>query len=395
MRFAIPALLLALAACDSADPLPPAPTGVPVAADVDSFGVRSGLGIGLTTQSSSTGDSETRPIYFRGSIGSDDVLEIYLGALWLSGDQSGQRRLARTGSRRDFAYCPGESQYFLSGDVDYALGDWPVSLDAPLAPDGGPLVYGDAMMWSPFCIDPNADTERQLQDVRVATAVFAYDDLPDVNFLRFEIANIGSEPIEEFRAGFYADYDMGGFSGYGHNLVGGDGELTFVYVDPDHPSDVAPDPAAGVALLETPGGGGLDVRRLIYRVRGGTTAEPQLDNQLSSIEDVLNTLDGLYKDGTPIIDPTTGSPTTLMFGGDPISGTGWIDGDAPGAETGADIRLLTAAAPTTLAPGERTVLTVMVTAANEGELASSLNQLRSRTRAVAADPVRWQFPVAE
>ncbi|MGB3544529.1 hypothetical protein [Rubrivirga sp.] len=251
------------------------------------------------------------------------------------------------------------------------------------------------MSWTSLCVDPSAVGERQLQNVRVAAATFAHDDLPDVRFVRFEIANLGSEPVEGLRAGFCADYDTGGFFGSDHDLDGGDGELSFVYVDPDHPADVAPGPAAGVAFLETPGDCGLDVRRLIYRVVGGTTADSRLDNQLSSTDDLLDTLDSLHKDGTPIIDPTTGAPSRLMFGGDPVSGIGWIDGDAPGAETGADVRLLTAEAPTTLAAGERTVLTMMLAAADEGELASNLDRLWARTRKVVTAPARWQFPVAE
>jgi len=55
---------------------------------------------------------------------------------------------------------------------------------------------------------------------------------------------------------------------------------------------------------------------------------------------------GLFISGDPMIDPTTGLPTTFWVGGDPIEGTGWLDSNP------ADRRTMISSGPFAMAPGD-------------------------------------------
>ena len=138
--------------------------------------------------------------------------------------------------------------------------------------------------------------------------------------------------------GLWFDPDLGGFA---DDLVGYDRgrNLGFCYnaTNSDLVYGSTP-PAVGVDLLKRPGStpGGLTSTSFAMYTNG---AGPQ--NAMGT----YNRLRGLADDGSVIIDPTSGLATTYYYTGDPVQGTGWLDG------TAADKRMLLGTGPFTMAPG--------------------------------------------
>lgn len=341
----------------------------------------------------------------------------YKASLWLSGRQAGRDRFVGDSNALLSAYRPClpnlngyYSPFTLAAGVDYDLGEWPVDFGAPLTADGKPRVYGDVMTWDAFCVDAQTgrnnppDPERTLQDIQVNTALFRYvrSDLSRVHFYRYEITNQGDEAITDIRAGFYSDPDVSGF--YGNNLLGGTDRYATVYLAPVTAEGRPLGAVTGIGLLETPKATPLAVRRVEYRDGGphtdpltGTMSPPVLltENGLGATPDApIFAMRGLDDLGNPIVDPTTGQTTTLMYSGDPVAGTGWLDGTLPGGEDGWDLRVLQSTAPFTLAPGETVVLTAVTISVVGSDLADGLARLDRQFTAVAADPSLWRFPVA-
>jgi hypothetical protein len=234
----------------------------------------------------------------------------------------------------------------------------------------GPDVRGDQMLWSVFNdADPGNHTNgagnSEPLGVEVRHTTYAFErsgPLGDAVFLRWEIRN-GSTTTLDLHPGIWTDPDLGQFT---DDLIGCDvpRRMGYVYNGDgfDDQYGTSP-PALGIRLLDGP------MPAFTKYINGTDPASPN---------ESFNLMRGLDHFGDPIVDPTTGLPTTHMHPGDPIAGTGWLDANP------ADRRMMVSAAPRMLPPGETTVLEATIVIGRSFDHRRSIEALRCHSDFVAA-----------
>lgn len=218
------------------------------------------------------------------------------------------------------------------------------SLDIP-----GPDVQGDQMLWTVYNdADPSLHFNNAGQTtplgVEIQQTTFAFDrtdELGDIVFIKFRIANKGGNTLEDMFASLWADPDLGTVT---DDLVGCDvpRALGFCY-NASNADGIygSPPPAVGYVLLRGP----LDP------VSGdslGLTAFGKFINGTDpgSFDETYNYMHGLLPDGSTLINPNTGQPTRYFHPGDPLTSQGWIDSNP------SDRRMLLSSGPFRMLPGE-------------------------------------------
>jgi len=185
----------------------------------------------------------------------------------------------------------------------------------------GPDVSGDQMLWSIFNDAPpaphtNAAGGGNPLSAEIRQTVFAFDRpgaLGRIAYVRYQIVNRGADVWNDAIASFWADPDIGSFI---DDLTGSSPDRSMAMVFNGTNNDGiygAQPPALGVDLLQ---GASASVTYI-----NGT--DPQYATQS------YNSMHGLTASGALNIDPISGLPTTFMFTGDPVAGTGWLDDAAP------------------------------------------------------------------
>lgn len=263
------------------------------------------------------------------------------------------------------------------------------SVDVP-----GPDVIGDVMTW---CVFNDADPAQHTNNAggtaplgaEVQQTVFSFGHsgpMGDVVFIRWRVRNGGNATWTAFRAGFWTDPDLGGFT---DDKTGCDTTRSLAYAYNGVPNDPvygAAPPALGVVMLATspaPDPGTTSGLHAVRSYINGT--DPQ------SFVETYHSLAGLAADGSELLDHL-GQPTRYHYYGDPLAGTGWLD------PSNADKRLLASAAPRDIAPGETFEMWVALVVAPEAGIPQALAGLRCRTdyvRDVFASGFAQPFPPAE
>jgi hypothetical protein len=252
-----------------------------------------------------------------------------------------------------------------SGPGDPDWDEWPWEEGAPVDEYGDPLLMGDQTLW---CVYNDADPLRHSNSagqtsplgLEIQLTVFAYDSaevLENVVFMKFLIINNGSNFLEETYLSLWSDPDLGGPS---DDLVGCDTTrwVGFCYnADNDDPVYGTTPPCVAYDFLQGP----------IVPSPGDTaivSGEPYPDFRnlpMTSFNKYINGTDphsaqesywymlGLNaveppNPPQPYIDPTTGDTTTYVCSGDPVAGTGWLDGNP------ADRRFMMSSGPFDLDP---------------------------------------------
>ena len=180
----------------------------------------------------------------------------------------------------------------------------------------------------------------------------------NVIYMSAQLRNRGNETIEDFYVSLWVDPDLGG---YDDDLVGCDSaaSLGFVYnADNDDTQYGSAPPCLAYDLLQGPlveTGNPADMGRMWGNSYSGYTNLPMTafskyingtdpDNATES----YRYMQGLNKNGSPYINPSTGFATTFMHSGDPVAGAGDRDYNP------ADRRFLMTTGPFTFAPGDST-----------------------------------------
>ena len=386
---------IAFVGCDSADVTEPPPDAAPTVRVEGRVGLSPRIVNAYLSRTGLVGDWQTLS-------DSSALSGLRAGALWMAGQQGGTLR-ATGGTAVSAAPCDdvADGVYIVDADTAYAAEGWPATAGAPATVDGAPRAYGDEMAWASVCSQATRRIDQTFDGLRVNAALFGYDALPHVVFVRYEVRNESALAISDAYAGFWADVDL---TPYGYNLAGldRDDRLGYTYLSPLGPTgEPFPDRArgyvGGVQILETPGGAPFAAARITDK-NGGPFGEDELYGAAA----FSNALRGLSNDGAPMVDPTTGAPSAFAYTGDPVGRTGWLDGfDSCGSacrddvQTGEDVRQLLSAGPFSLAPGEATTLTVAFLAHDVNGLRTGLDRLRQDAARLRADASLWRFPIAD
>jgi len=253
----------------------------------------------------------------------------------------------------DNAADPRHKVYKITkGDVtsdDYL--NWPADLGAPVDGEGHPLLIGDQTLW---CIYNDANPELHVTDegsagetpplgIEVQQTTFAFDwkgALGNTVFIKFKIINKGENRLDSTYVAVWADPDLGGS---GDDYVGCDTDLSmgFVYNATNNDQLYGSNPpAVGYDFFQGPIGDlGQELPMVSFnKYINGT--DPR------TAKESYNYMRGLNLDGSAMLDPFTGEPTTFAVPGDPVANTGWLDADP------ADRRFMLNSGPFTMAPGD-------------------------------------------
>jgi hypothetical protein len=215
----------------------------------------------------------------------------------------------------------------------------------------------------------------------------------NVVFISTKLINRSGGAVDSMYVGQWADGEIGDAE---DDAVGCDTLLGLGYtfngrgVDGEYGPSV---PAVGYVLLAGPvvPGGASDSVILGGHVREGVRSLPLSSfrkinhNNVGIFADPLEAVGGDIQDycllrGRSALtceisaDPTTGQPTTFLCSGDPVMGTGWVDGE-PFVRPG-DRRMLMSAGPFTFAAGDTQEIVVAHLAAQGNNRLSSLTFLK-------------------
>jgi len=259
----------------------------------------------------------------------------------------------------------------VSGDAAYRIykinsdgtGDWdvwPVDQGAPVDENGDPKIIGDqTLFW--VCNDGNVAAHSNLfstppMNVEIRMTVFGYnraDPLGQIMFIKWEFIHKGTQQFDSCYVALWDDPDLGDAN---DDLVGCDPDLGLGYCYNGYPTDATysdTPPALGFDFFqgpEVPPGSGeyLDMTSFAWYYNGAP--DPFDDPEIAS--EAYWFMNGYAGDGTPYIDHE-GNETQFPFSGDPLAGTGHLDGKvvSPG-----DRRFLMSSGPFVLAPGDTQVV---------------------------------------
>ena len=212
-------------------------------------------------------------------------------------------------------------------------------------------------------------------------------------FKRYVIINKSNSPLEEMYISIWNDPDVGDAS---DDFVGCDTVLSLTYAYNANPLDAIygnQPPAVGFDFLQGPivPGNPTDTARYFDRIILGKRnlsvsahyfyvnpdalwRDPSQGHYNGSIE-WYNFLQGkVGTTGSPFPDPYTGGTTKFALYGDPVAGTGWIDGliHPPG-----DRRAGLATGPFTIQPGDTQEVVIATIAAIGSNNLQSITELKA------------------
>ncbi len=314
---------------------------------------------------------------------------VFAAGLWLGAQVAGQTRVTVAEYSQEFAPGPMVGGTFAADQPSYRVykvsredttgwGEWvnvAGPLGAPLDTISGlvvPHIIGDQTLWAIF---NDADASRHSNNagnsipplgVEVSLTAFAFNRqgaLGNTAFLSYRLINKGSNTLDSTFVSIWSDPDNGGA---GDDLVGVDTSLSLGYcynaTNNDNVYGSRP-PAVGYDFFLGP------------KVAGDTLALSSFNKYINgtdpnSKEQSYNYMKGLEADGSPVIDPTSGLPTKFTNPGDPVAGTGWLDGNP------ADRRLMLSSGPFTMAPGDTQFVVTAVLVGQGRDRLSSVKALK-------------------
>jgi hypothetical protein len=239
-------------------------------------------------------------------------------------------------------------------------------------PVPGPADLGDQILWAVFNdADPANHTNDaggspplgvEIQQMTLgATHTTAAQNAA---IIRYRIINKGTQQLDDVIVTLWTDPDLGGAS---DDLVGYDPGLEMVYAynaTNNDPIYGATPPAVGVMLLQGPTnafGDSIPVSAATMFING---TDP------SSADESYNYMRGLLSNGSPVIHPSTGLPTTFWFDGDPVQGTGWLDTNP------ADRRMMLSAGMFSMAAGDTQEVVFAIVLGQGANRLASITALR-------------------
>jgi hypothetical protein len=350
--------------------------------------------------------------YFPFASEKDNKTVIYSAGVWVGAKVDDEIRVAIAEYSSEFVPGPmldGEAQPDKGSFRVYKIGDgtepdgktpyddsrdradWPYDDGAPgKIVDGErvPAMLGNQMCWSVYndaLPEGHVNMETKPLGVEIQQSTFGFaakGPLDNVFFMKYTIINKGNNTLDSTFISLWADPDVGDA---GDDFVGCDTALSlgYAYNDGTDTDYGAAAPAVGFdffqgPLIPSPG----DTAYLPDRVAidtlmlGMTTFNKYINgtDPQTPIE-CFNYMRGLNRDGTPVVDPTTGEETMFFLPGDPVTGEGWIDAAS------ADRRWMMTTGPFTMEPGDTQVVVAAALAAQGETPLNSITVLKEIDRA--------------
>ena len=206
-----------------------------------------------------------------------------------------------------------------------------------------------------------------------------------------KIGGLSSAHIDTMYITQWSDPDLGTFS---DDFVGWDDDLQMGFVYNSDDSDaVYTDlglvaPAAGYTSLSGPTVDGIElpISSFLYFGAGSAISDPDLGVYEGTLQ-WFNLMEGFlprpsYPTQLPFIDPTTSLATKFALWGDPVAGTGWIDGNPldPG-----DRRLLMTMGPFEMALGDTQEVIFALIGATGFDYLNSVTELKQSVQQIRDD----------
>ncbi|MCK4372526.1 MAG: hypothetical protein KAW61_05235, partial [candidate division Zixibacteria bacterium] len=267
--------------------------------------------------------------------------------------------------------------------------EWPVGDGAPVDEDGNPEMIGDQMCWSVY---NDLDVERHVGgmgtvgvglglEVRQTAWAYAREGaLANIVFIKFQFFNEGPYDLEDVFVSLWSDPDLGDA---GDDLVGCDSARSLGYCyneGPDANYGSRP-PAVGYdffqgPLLET--GNPDDIAKM-----WGQDWVGYINMPMSSFMIYINPygpevptesyyfMNGLEKDGGPVIHTITGEETKFFGTGDPVTGEGFLDNNS------SDRRFMQSVGPINLNQGDSTEIVAAILCGQGTSPTKSITELRA------------------
>ena len=268
-----------------------------------------------------------------------------------------------------------------------------------------PLLIGDEVLWF---VSNDMDPVRtsklygtQPVGLEVQTMVWGYDQpgpLSNMVFMKYTIINKGAYDFSDLYFSTWSDPDLGAanddFCGIDTNAI-----LAYSYNATERDDVYGIPPAMGYDFLQTPvvRASAADVARYGFGVRqgyanvpassftfykcgDGVYRSPDLGVQSGAVQ-TYNNMQGFTSSGQPVIDPHTGKATKFCLAGDPVTGTGWIDGQARGA---GDCGFLASVGPCSLARNDTQEVIIATIVGRGSDRLNSIQVLRYYDRVAQA-----------
>ncbi len=292
----------------------------------------------------------------------------------------------KTGDLSSEVRDEGGSQDLVRAQYDRDWKEWPAADGAPYDdknndgrydPDVDvPGIKGaDQTIWF-VCNDLNTGLTTNMfgtnpVGIEMQVTVWAYSQqgaLGNMIFKKYLIINKSTETFRDVYVSQWADPDLGNST---DDYAGCDTTLSLGYIYNANAVDATygdlPPPSAGFDFFQGPivpspgstaifkgtkisGYKNLPMTAFFYFARGdATVTDPTLGDPAGAAQ-YYNFLQGrIGLTGDPFVDPNTQSPTAFALAGDPITRSGWIDGQVlpPG-----DRRIGLASGPFNMAPGD-------------------------------------------
>lgn len=202
--------------------------------------------------------------------------------------------------------------------IDYI--QWPAKDGAPTDKTGRPLLFGDEQVWyvmNDLDVSRTMNVENTMP-IGIECQVLAWGVrdglLNDVLFFREKLINKSNKEVEFFRQGLLADFDIGENENDMASIDTGLGIL-YTYNATTRDNVYSIPPTVGLLLLNPSTTYACVTERRSYV---STSWPPPIPRRFFFM------LQGLSRDGNPIINPLTSQNTLYSFSGDPLTGRGWL-----------------------------------------------------------------------
>jgi hypothetical protein len=320
--------------------------------------------------------------------------------------------------KKDWELMPFSAER-INYENDY--NDWPAEMGAPFEDLNGdgiftkgidkPKFIGDEVL---FNVANDLDSaafysvfpSKQLGiETQITTFTFDRQDiLKNVVFKEYKLINKSSEYINDMIISYWADDDLGSAE---DDFVGCDTTLNFGYTwnsdnedDIDYGYGINP-PAVAHMMVQSPvvlsvgDTANFGFRKKInyrnikissfspnFKNTEYLPKDPPLRNPNGKIE-MYNLMNGLLNDGKKLVEPYLNQETLFPLCGDPVSKTGWFEGEGwPNPENPHDRRLMINYGNFNMAPGDTQIVIIAIFGGQGTDNINSITELRKTARAI-------------